>query len=93
MNSLYISRCNKISDKGVSAVSHGCPVLKAISILHCKKITERGVSALAHKCPCLRYINAIGCIRLSKDIESTLRVDYPRLVMDVGRIIGNCCGN
>ena len=77
----YLPGCNKISDKGESTVARGCPVLKGISIYHCKKITERGVSALAHKCPCLRYINAIGCICLSKDFESTLREDYPRLVM------------
>ena len=91
-SSLNLSVCEKISDKGVSDVADGCPVLKSIGIYHCKKITNEGVSALAHKCPCLRSINALGCIRLSKDIQFTRRVDYPRLVMHLEPIDRGWCG-
>ena len=72
--------------------AHGCPVLKAISILHCNKITNEGVSALAHKCPCLRYINALGCILLSKDNQSTLRETRPLLVMHLEPLNRGWCG-
>ena len=38
-----IGWCRKVTDIGVSAIAHNCPLLKIIDLAECKKITDVGV--------------------------------------------------
>ena len=79
LDSINLSHCDKITDVGVSAIGYRHSLLKAIGISYCKKVTDKGLLDLVRKSSHLCYINAIGCILISRDINSTLQIDYPVL--------------
>ena len=41
------SRCNEVTDAGVSALGAGCGQLQSITLARCDKLTDAGISALS----------------------------------------------
>ena len=52
-----IDNCDKVTDAGVIALSHGCGKLQSINLDSCDEVTDAGVIALSHGCGKLQSIN------------------------------------
>ena len=81
VTSIDLYNCLNISDVGVSAIAHGCPLLTSINLGSCRRISAVGLSAIAQGCPLLTSINHYGCGGLSETALSRLRILNPDLMM------------
>ena len=55
----------EVTDIGISALAHGCPLLRSINLDCCDNITDIGLLALADSCPLLDNISLSECNRIT----------------------------
>ena len=103
LKSIDLSRCQDITDIGVSALGHGCSQLQSIDLSYCRSITDIGVSALGHGCGQLqsidlsycRSITDIGISALGHGCGQLQSIDlsYCQDITDIGiSTLGHGCG-
>ena len=69
----------QITDIGISAIAHGCPLLSTINLAFCIKITDVGISAIARGCPLLKKISLTFCVEVTDIGISALAHGCPLL--------------
>lgn len=50
-----------VTDLGLSAVAHGCPALRVLSVWNAPLVGDRGLAEIAAGCPMLEKIDLCGC--------------------------------
>lgn len=65
LKSLDLSHCSKISDRGLSFLGKGCPLLKFLNLSFCDHITNKGIMVLSKGCRRLQILNLRQCPKIS----------------------------
>lgn len=79
LESLNLNGCQKISDKGIEAVTSCCPKLKVFSIYWNVRATDEGVKHLVKNCKYIVDLNFSGCKHLSDKSLQLVADNYPEL--------------
>ncbi|KAJ0982756.1 hypothetical protein J5N97_011011 [Dioscorea zingiberensis] len=79
LESLNLNGCQKISDKGVEAVTSCCPNLKAFSIYWNVRITDFGIKQLIKNCRQIVDLNLSGCKNISDQSLQMIADSYQEL--------------
>ncbi|KAJ0982732.1 hypothetical protein J5N97_010987 [Dioscorea zingiberensis] len=88
LESLNLNGCQKISDKGVEAVTSCCPNLKAFSIYWNVRITDFGIKQLIKNCRQIVDLNLSGCKNISDQSLQMIADSYQELnVLNLTRCI------
>lgn len=61
LRALHLDCCSEITDKGLSFVASGCPLLRFISLYRCN-VTDVGLEILAKSCLGLEDVNLTHCL-------------------------------
>ncbi|KAK3405633.1 hypothetical protein EUGRSUZ_K01865 [Eucalyptus grandis] len=70
LETLNLNGCQKISDKGIAAVTSCCPNLKVFSIYWNVRVTDIGIKHLVENCRHLVDLNLSGCKNITdKSLE------------------------
>ena len=72
LQSLDISCCRKITDKGLKAVALGCCYLRKLELLGCRFITDELFQALSKNCCHLEELGLSGCVNITNTGLSNL---------------------
>nr|GEZ74087.1 hypothetical protein [Tanacetum cinerariifolium] len=64
LRSLYLHDLFKVTNKGISYIASGCPLLSVISLSFCK-ITNRGLKNLSKSCKYLKEVNLFCCANIT----------------------------
>ncbi|GJQ94133.1 RNI-like superfamily protein [Tanacetum coccineum] len=64
LHSLYLHDLFKVTNKGISYIASGCPLLSVISLSFCK-ITNRGLKNLSKSCKYLEEVNLFCCANIT----------------------------
>ncbi|XP_050228129.1 F-box protein At3g58530 isoform X1 [Mercurialis annua] len=65
LESLNLNVCQKISDKGIEAITSACPKLKVFSIYWNVRVTDVGITHLVENCKHIVDLNLSGCKNIS----------------------------
>ncbi|KAK6931768.1 Leucine-rich repeat [Dillenia turbinata] len=65
LQSLDVSFCRKLTDKGLSAVALGCHDLRSLHLAGCRFITDGLLKALSENCPNLEKLVLQGCTNIT----------------------------
>ncbi|KAI3907511.1 hypothetical protein MKW92_006444 [Papaver armeniacum] len=65
LQSLDISYCRKLTDKGLTAIAEGCRNLRNLHLVGCRFITDGTLIALSKNCPHLEALALQGCINIT----------------------------
>ncbi|XP_002531168.2 F-box protein At3g58530 isoform X2 [Ricinus communis] len=65
LESLNLNGCQKISDKGIEAITSACPNLKVFSIYWNVRVTDVGIKQLVENCKHIVDLNLSGCKNIS----------------------------
>ncbi|RWW31023.1 hypothetical protein GW17_00004373 [Ensete ventricosum] len=98
------SNSTRVSDVGLSAIAHGCPSLRVLSLWKVPLITDAGLSEIADGCPLLEKIDLCECPQISDKGLIAVAQKCPNLtsltiescssVRNEGlQAIGRCCSN
>ncbi|XVF55962.1 hypothetical protein PTKIN_Ptkin06aG0077900 [Pterospermum kingtungense] len=79
LESLNLNGCQKISDKGIEAITCCCPKLKVFSIYWNVRATDIGVKHLVKNCKHLVDLNLSGCKNLSDKSLQLVADNYQEL--------------
>lgn len=79
LESLNLNGCQKISDKGIEAITSCCLKLKVFSIYWNVRATDEGVKHLVKNCKCIVDLNFSGCKHLSDKSLQLVADNYPEL--------------
>ena len=60
LNSLVLSGCQSLTDRGLAIVARRCPHLTKLEIQYCTNITNGGLMDLVTKCPLLDHLDVTG---------------------------------
>ena len=69
LHSLYLDDSFNVTNKGISYIASGCPLLSVISISFCK-ITDTGLIKLSKSC---KYLKEVDLFKCSKITDSGIR--------------------
>nr|XP_043636401.1 F-box protein At3g58530-like isoform X2 [Erigeron canadensis] len=85
---LNLNGCQKISDKGIEAITEACPSLKIFSIYWNVRVTDAGISHLGKNCKHIVDLNLSGCKGISDKSLQMVSENYPHLeFLDITRCI------
>ncbi|XP_056171658.1 F-box protein At3g58530 isoform X2 [Syzygium oleosum] len=70
LETLNLNGCQKISDKGIAAVTSCCPNLKVLSIYWNVRVTDIGIKHLVESCRHLVDLNLSGCKQILSKCSS-----------------------
>ncbi|KAJ8480186.1 hypothetical protein OPV22_023913 [Ensete ventricosum] len=98
------SNSTRVTDVGLSAIAHGCPSLRVLSLWKVPLITDAGLSEIADGCPLLEKIDLCECPQISDKGLIAVAQKCPNLtsltiescssVRNEGlQAIGRCCSN
>ncbi|KAF8403949.1 hypothetical protein HHK36_012056 [Tetracentron sinense] len=73
LESLNLNVCQKISDKGIEAVTNSCLKLKALSIYWNVRVTDLGIEHMVKNCKHMVDLNLSGC---KIDIAAVLKCRF-----------------
>ncbi|XP_042939887.1 F-box protein At3g58530 isoform X3 [Carya illinoinensis] len=76
---LNLNGCQKISDKGIEAITNACPMLKVFSIYWNVRITDMGIKHLVKNCKYVTELNLSGCKNISDKSLQLVAENYPKL--------------
>ncbi|XP_022745484.1 F-box protein At3g58530-like isoform X1 [Durio zibethinus] len=79
LESLNLNGCQKISDKGIEAITSCCPKLKVFSIYWNVRATDIGVKHLVKNCKYIVDLNLSGCKNLSDKSLQLVADNYQEL--------------
>lgn len=65
LQSLDVSYCRKITDKGLSAIAEGCPDLCVLRLAGCRFVTDKALLTLSMNCHNLEELCLQGCSNIS----------------------------
>ncbi|CAL9182903.1 unnamed protein product, partial [Musa hybrid cultivar] len=96
------SNSTRVTDVGLSAIAHGCPSLRALSMWKVPLITDAGLSEIADGCPLLEKLDLCQCPQVSDRGLIAVAQKCPKLTSltiescsSVGneglQAIGRCC--
>ena len=60
LESLTLSGCQRLTDRGLAIVARRCPNLKRLEIQQCSNITNGGLMDLLTKCPLVDHLDVTG---------------------------------
>lgn len=72
LQSLDISYCRKITDKGLSAVAEGCRDLRTLHLAGCRFVSDSLLEALSKNCHSLEELGLQGCTNITNSGLSVL---------------------
>ncbi|CAL9771710.1 unnamed protein product [Musa acuminata subsp. burmannicoides] len=98
------SNSTRVTDVGLSAIAHGCPSLRVLSLWKVPLITDAGLSEIADGCPLLEKIDLCQCPQISDKGLIAVAQKCPNLtsltiescssIHNEGlQAIGRCCPN
>lgn len=73
INSFCNFRSVGVTDKGVTEIARGCPLLQMINLAYCTEMTDESLRALS-KCSSLKTLEIRGCPRVSSAGLSAIAV-------------------
>ncbi|KAF5474015.1 hypothetical protein F2P56_005956 [Juglans regia] len=76
---LNLNGCQKISDKGIEAITNACPTLKVFSIYWNVRITDMGIKHLVKNCKYVTELNLSGCKNISDKSLQLVAENYSKL--------------
>ncbi|XP_059428461.1 F-box protein At3g58530 [Corylus avellana] len=79
LESLNLNGCQKISDKGIEAITSACPILKVFAIYWNVRITDMGMKHLVNNCKRVTNLNLSGCKNISDESLQLVAENYPKL--------------
>ncbi|PIA48654.1 hypothetical protein AQUCO_01400911v1 [Aquilegia coerulea] len=79
LETLNLNVCQKISDKGIQAVTSVCPNLKSFSIYWNVRVTDLGIKKLSQNCRHLVNLNLSGCQSITDVGLNSIADNYPEL--------------
>ncbi|KAJ6816124.1 leucine-rich repeat receptor-like serine/threonine-protein kinase [Iris pallida] len=88
LESLNLNGCQKISDKGIEAVTSCCPKLKSFSIYWNVRITDLSIQHLVKNCRQIIDLNISGCKNISDRSLYLIADSYQELqVLNITRCV------
>lgn len=85
---LNLNGCQKISDKGIEAITAASPSLKILSIYWNVRVTDVGISHLVKNCQHIVNLNLSGCKGISDKSLQMISENYQHLEsLDITRCI------
>ncbi|KAI4300655.1 hypothetical protein L6164_034006 [Bauhinia variegata] len=79
LESLNLNGCQKVSDKGIEAITSCCPLLKIFSIYWNVRVTDTGLVCLVRNCKHIVDLNISGCKNISDRSLQFIAENYPGL--------------
>ncbi|OMO68838.1 Leucine-rich repeat, cysteine-containing subtype [Corchorus olitorius] len=79
LESLNLNGCQKITDKGIEAITSCCPKLKVFSIYWNVRATDIAIKHLVKNCKYIVDLNLSGCKNLSDKSLQLVADNYPEL--------------
>ncbi|XP_028551221.1 F-box protein At3g58530 isoform X3 [Dendrobium catenatum] len=79
LESLNLNGCQKISDKGIEAVTIACPKLRIFSIYWNVRVTDMSIKFLVKHCKHISYLNLSGCKSISDQSLLLIGDNYKEL--------------
>ncbi|KAG8646899.1 F-box protein At3g58530 isoform X3 [Manihot esculenta] len=79
LESLNLNGCQKISDKGIEAITSACPKLKVFSIYWNVRVTDLGIKHLVKNCKHVVDLNLSGCKNISDESLQLVADNYQDL--------------
>ncbi|KAG5552311.1 hypothetical protein RHGRI_010404 [Rhododendron griersonianum] len=79
LESLNLNGCQKISDRGVEAITSICPNLKVFSIYWNVRVTDTGIEHLVKNCKHIVDLNLSGCKNISDKSLQLIADNYQHL--------------
>ncbi|CAL1372298.1 unnamed protein product [Linum trigynum] len=76
---LNLNGCQKISDKGIEAITSCCPKLKIFSIYWNVRVTDVGINHMVENCKHISDLNLSGCKNVSDKSMQLIANNYPEL--------------
>ncbi|CAI0406494.1 unnamed protein product [Linum tenue] len=76
---LNLNGCQKISDKGIEAITSCCRKLKIFSIYWNVRVTDVGINHLVENCKHISDLNLSGCKNVSDKSMQLIANNYPEL--------------
>lgn len=65
IQSLDLSCCNQIDDRGLQFLAKGCKTLRYLNLSFCPQLTSKGLCHLSKGCSLLKVLSLRGCDRIS----------------------------
>ncbi|KAM7265598.1 hypothetical protein ACFE04_003281 [Oxalis oulophora] len=79
LESLNLNGCQKISDKGLEAITALCPKLKVFSIYWNVRVTDTGIKHLVSNCKQIVQLNLSGCKNITDNSLQLIADTYKEL--------------
>uniref|UniRef100_A0A5B7BEX1 F-box/LRR-repeat protein 15-like leucin rich repeat domain-containing protein n=1 Tax=Davidia involucrata TaxID=16924 RepID=A0A5B7BEX1_DAVIN len=79
LESLNLNSCQKISDKGIEAITSACPKLRAFSSYWNVRVTAIGIEHLVKNCKHMVDLNLSGCKNISDKSLQLVADNYEEL--------------
>lgn len=81
MESVDLSWCISLTDKGVCKLAAACPHLSLLSLHGLRGITDVSINALAANCSeTLHTLDVHGCVGVKASSQAELKLKLPNLV-------------
>ncbi|CAN1772670.1 F-box protein At3g58530 [Linum perenne] len=80
LEDLNLNVCQKISDKGIEAITSCCPELKIFSVYWNVRVTDVGIKHLVENCKRICDLNLSGCKNISDKSMQLIGDNYPELL-------------
>lgn len=65
LQSLDVSYCRKLSDRGLKTVAEGCQDLRGLQLAGCRLITDTALQSLSQNCHSLKELGLQGCTSIT----------------------------
>jgi IQ calmodulin-binding motif/Leucine Rich repeat len=87
LQSMNLSNCTAVEDRGLVSLSQGCKQLRFISLASCSAVRDRGVIKLVQSSSHLAVINLSECSNLSNAVVTAIGSNCCKLIsLNMGRI-------
>ncbi|CAN0927483.1 F-box protein At3g58530 [Linum grandiflorum] len=80
LEELNLNVCQKVSDKGIEAITSCCPELKIFSVYWNVRVTDVGIKHLVENCKRICDLNLSGCKNISDKSMQFIADNYPELL-------------
>ncbi|CAN1133820.1 F-box protein At3g58530 [Linum perenne] len=80
LEDLNLNVCQKISDKGIEAITSCCPELKIFSVYWNVRVTDVGIKHLVENCKRICDLNLSGCKNITDKSMQLIGDNYPELL-------------
>ena len=88
LQSVDLSYCRKLTDKGLVVLAEGCPDLRALRLAGCRFVSSGSLQALSKNCPDLEELCLHGCVNVNDDGLSDLVTGCRRITsLDLNKCV------